>query len=61
MSFNINDRLYQSHSRLVSGSGSWPQREGRALARSLAFAAENQLGSGKHKNLPPALRAREKI
>ena len=61
MSFNINDRLYQSHSLLISGSGSWPQREGRALALSLAFAAENQLGSGKHKNLPLALHAREKI
>ena len=63
MSFNItlDFRLYQSHSLLISGSGSWPQREGRALALSLAFAAENQLGSGKHKNLPLALRAREKI
>ena len=63
MSFNItlDFRLYQSHSLLISGSGSWPQREGRALALSLAFAAENQLGSGKHKNLPLAPRAREKI
>ena len=34
-------RLSQSPSLLISGSGSWPQREGRALALSLAFAAEN--------------------
>ena len=62
MSFNItlDFRLYQSHSLLISGSGSWLQCEGRALALSLAFAAENQLGR-KHKNLPLALRAREKI
>ena len=61
MSFNItlDFRLYQSHSLLISGSGGWPQREGRALALSLAFAAENQLGR-KDKNLPLALRAREK-
>ena len=32
-------RLSQSPSLLISGSGSWPQRE--ALALSLAFAAEN--------------------
>ena len=34
-------RLSQSSSLLISGSGSWPQREGRVLALSLAFAAEN--------------------
>ena len=34
-------RLSQSPSLLISGSGSWPQREGRVLALSLAFAAEN--------------------
>ena len=33
-------RLSQSPLLLISGSGSWPQREGRALALSLAFAAE---------------------
>ena len=38
-------RLFQSHSLLISGSGSWPQLE----ALSLAFAAEN-----KKNNLPPA-------
>ena len=43
-------RLSQSPSLLISGSGSWPQRE--ALALSLAFA-ENI------KSLPLALRARE--
>ena len=32
--------LSQSPLLLISGSGSWPQREGRALALSLAFAAE---------------------
>ena len=44
-------RLSQSPSLLISGSGSWLQRE--ALALSLAFAAENI------KSLPLALRARE--
>ena len=44
-------RLSQSPSLLISGSGSWPQRE--ALPLSLAFAAENI------KSLPLALRARE--
>ena len=41
-------RLSQSPSLLISGSGSWPQRE--ALVPSLAFAAENI------KNLPLASR-----
>ena len=44
-------RLSQSPSLLISGSGSWPQRD--ALALSLAFAAENI------KSLPLALCARE--
>ena len=44
-------RLSQSPSLLISGSGSWPQRE--ALALSLVFAAEHI------KSLPLALRARE--
>ena len=33
-------RLSQSPLLLISGSVSWPQRDGRALALSLAFAAE---------------------
>ena len=45
----------QSPSLLISGSGSWSQREGRAPALSLAFAAKNV------KNLPLVLRAREKF
>ena len=53
--FRTNHRLSRSPSLLISCSGSWPLREGRALALSLAFAAENL------KNLPLALRAREKI
>ena len=53
--FRINHRLSRSPSLLISGSGSWPPREGRALALLLAFAAENI------KNLPLVLRAREKI
>ena len=52
--FRTNHRLSRSPSLLISGSGSWPLREGQALALSLAFAAENI------KNLPLALRAREK-
>ena len=44
-------RLSQSPSLLISGSGSWPQRE--ALALSLAFSVENI------KSLPLALRAHE--
>ena len=44
----IKARHFQSPSLLISGSGSW-------LALSFAFAAENI------KNLPPALRASEKI
>ena len=44
-------RLSQSPSLLISGSGSWPKREVRAL--SLAFAAENI------KSLPLSLWARE--
>ena len=44
-------RLSQSPSLLISGSGSWPQRE--ALALSIAFSVENI------KSLPLALRARE--
>ena len=42
-------RLSQSPSLLISGSGSWPQREALALS----FAFENI------KSLPLALRARE--
>ena len=53
--FRTNHRLSRSPSLLISGSGSWPPREGRALALLLAFAAE------KIKNLPLTLRAREKI
>ena len=54
--FRTNHRLpHGSPSLLISGSGSWPPREGRALALLLAFAAENI------KNLPLALRACEKI
>ena len=52
--FRINHRLSRSPSLLISGSGSWPPREGRALALLLAFAAE------KIKNLPLTLRPREK-
>ena len=52
--FWTNHRLSRSPSLLISGSGSWPPREGRALALLLAFAAE------KIKNLPLTLRAREK-
>ena len=52
--FRTNHRLSRSPSLLISGSGSWPPREGRALALLLAFAAE------KIKNLPLTLRAREK-
>ena len=48
---NVGTRLPQSPSLLTSVSGSWPP----ALALSFAFAAENI------KNLPLALRAREKI
>ena len=48
-------RLSQRRSFLIFSSGSWPQREGRGLAFPLGFAAENR------KNLPFALRAREKI
>ena len=48
-------RLSQSPSLLISGSDSWFQWEGRAVALSLAFAAENI------KNIPLALRAREKL
>ena len=51
----MNTRLSYSPSLLVSGCGSWPQREGRALALSFAFAAENI------KNRLLALRARDKI
>ena len=47
-------RLSQSPSFLISGSGSWPQREG-LLSLSFAFAAENI------KILPLALCAREKF
>ena len=53
--FRTNHRLSRSSSLLISGSGSWPPREGRALALLLAFAAE------KIKNLPLTLRAREKF
>ena len=57
--FRTNHRLSRSPSLLISGAGSWPPREGRALALSrslsLAFAAE------KIKNLPLTLRSREKI
>ena len=55
MHFSFEPRLSQSPSLLISGSGSWPQREGRVPALSLTFAAEN-IG-----NLPLALRAREKL
>ena len=44
-------RLSQSPSLLISGSGSWPERE--ALALSLAFSVENI------KSLPLAPRANE--
>ena len=47
MAYTGMPRLSQSPSLLISGSGSWPQRE--ALALSLPFAAENI------KSLPLAL------
>ena len=50
----VSDRLSQSPSLLISGSGSWPS-ELSALALSLAITA------AKIKNPPLALRAREKI
>ena len=53
--FRTNHRLSRSPSLLISGSGSWPPREGRALALLLAFAAE------KIKNLPLTLGALEKF
>ena len=52
--FRTNHRLSRSPSLLISGSDSWPLREGRALALLLAFAAE------KIKNLLLTLCNREK-
>ena len=46
------ETVSQSPSLLISGSGSWPQREARSLAR---FCAENS------KSLPLSLRTHEKF
>ena len=62
-SVQIPPRLSQSPSLLISGSGSWPQLEGRALALSLAFAAENIKKSTAHasRSLRLCLRTREEL